>query len=229
MHITNRTPLLITAWLSIFVLFESVLVFGANASGNGIFHIVIANYLQSLEYSITEQNDDLILIDAKPRIEGEHDNLEEVIDNLQKKERSIQDAAKLLSGKFGASVKWANYSPNKQFVLVGFGDPSKANAISVDLVKVSDFSVISHINLEEEVLDSQWSENSNSLAILESTVRMRKSPWGFFAALSGHPIQLKTMYVRIYDLALNREKKVKVATDIENPVATLSWTGWANL
>jgi hypothetical protein len=50
---------------------------------------------------------------------------------------------------------------------------------------------------------------------------MSKTPWALFAALSGHPIELQTYFVRTLAVRSGEKLAVKIADDVENGEAEL--------
>lgn len=201
--------------------FESTPAFSDGMTEQGWINVEIVNYVQVAKYRINGENSP-ILLSTSPRTADSQDSLGQISMSISATRRARAYEATLLSAQYGRNIKWANSSPDKRFVLVGFEDPSIESMTTANLIRISDFSVILQVKSEGIIRDSLWSPDSKSLAILESTERMSKTPWGLFAAISGHPIELQTFYVRFLDLAPPyNEKRVKVATDIENASAEL--------
>lgn len=194
---------------------------GGTGMGQDWLSVEIVNYLQSVEYSMAGPQSTPILVSKHPRADAPLDPLGQISIHISETRGARKQATKLLDSQFGQNIKWANFSPDKRFVLVGLEDPSFESMTSATLFRTADSTVISQVKSEGLIHDSQWSPDSSSVAILESTERMSKTPWGLFAALSGHPVQLQTFYVRFIDSGSHNEKRVKVTTDIENAVAEL--------
>ncbi|MDC4206841.1 MAG: hypothetical protein MPW14_17925 [Candidatus Manganitrophus sp.] len=183
--------------------------------------IKIVNYSQSLEYLITTPTLEPVLIATQIRKAGPGDPLAEVVKNLVLSRDSRRESAARFRDKSGKPIKWANLSPDNNYALVGFQDPSFENMYSAALMRVSDRHVLYEIKVPGSILDSLWSHDSKVIAILESTEYMKKTPWGLLAALSGHPIKIQTFFVRAVDPISQRETRIKIVDGIENASALL--------
>lgn len=183
--------------------------------------IKIVNHSQSFEYRITTPSLEPVLIATQTRKAGPGDPLAEVVEKLVLSEDSRRESAARFGDKSEKSIKWANLSPDNNYVLVGFQDPSFESMNSAVLMRVSDRHVLYEIRVPGSIRDSLWSHDSKMIAILESTEYMKKTPWGLLAALTGHPIKIQTFFVRAVDPISQRETRIKIAEGIENASALL--------
>jgi len=182
--------------------------------------IKIVNYSQSFEYRITPALEP-VLIATQVVKSGPGDPLAEVIKKLVLSEDSRRESAARFKDKSEKPIKWANLSPDNNYALVGFQDPSFENMYSAALMRVSDRHILYEIKVSGSIHDSLWSHDSKMIAILESTEYMKKTPWGLLAALTGHPIKIQTFFVRAVDPISQRETRIKIVEGIENASALL--------
>jgi hypothetical protein len=215
-----RSPRLIGLALSILVVLGiNRAVYGMNADDN-VVYAEIVNYLQAVEYRIAPHGAPT-QVAVHPYTNGQPDALARIIANISAARSARRQAAAMIHGQAGQSIQWADLSPDNRLILAGFQDPSVSAMTSATVFRVSDLTPILRVNAEGRIRDSLWSQDSRTLTILESTEHMKKTPWGLLAAISGHPIELQTYYVRRLDIDTRSDVRVRIADDIENGEAEL--------
>jgi hypothetical protein len=173
----------------------------------------IVNYLQSSEYRIGPGGPPVTL---QPNSDAQRDALAKIISSISATSSARRQAAALIQGQAGQIIRWANFSPDGRLVLAGFEDPSVGVMTSATVFRVSDLTPILRVRSQGFIRDSLWLQDSKILAILESTERMKMTPWGLLSALSGHPIQLQTYYIRWLDVDSRSDIRVKITDGVEN-------------
>jgi hypothetical protein len=115
-------------------------------------------------------------------------------------------------------VLWASISPDKKMAVVGYGDRGSMDETHVSVVDLSSAATAYPLRLLGEVSDVDWVVGTHTPLILESTQRMRKSPWGLLAAISGHPIEMKQYFLDIVDSKTHEIHRVILGAEVENAV-----------
>jgi hypothetical protein len=187
---------------------------------NAVF-VEIVNYVRSSEYKVT-------IFDGVPKVtmvnsqtNRQDDPLAKVMSSISSTRSSQRQAAASIQGHFGQPIKWASLSPDGRLIVAGFEDPSVTAITSATVYRAADHTPIMRVQSEGRIRGSLWSEDSKSLTTLESTERMKKTPWGLLSAISGHPIELHAFYLRCFDIGNRSDIRVNIANDIENGEAEL--------
>ena len=116
-------------------------------------------------------------------------------------------------------VLWASIRPDEKMAVVGYGDLGSMHETHVSVVDLSSAAPAYPLRLLGEVSDVDWVVGTHTPLILESTERMRKSPWGLLAAISGHPIEMKQYFLDIVDSKTHEIHRVILGAEVENAVA----------
>lgn len=184
--------------------------------------VKIVNYEQSVEYRIHSTNGvaEATRLSGQPANSG--DPLADVTAAVMESRKTRRQAVSTIRGSAEDSFKWANLSPDGVFALVGFQDPFVSAMTSSTVYRVAGLEPIKRINSEGRILDSLWSQDSKTVVILEVTERMKKTPWGLLAAVSGHAIEIQTLYVRIVNVESGAGSRLKVADGVVNGESELS-------
>jgi len=220
---SSRAPLV---YLAVFVVLEVIAahwdlaVADSTIAQNDVF-VEIVNYHQSSEYRITFSDGSPKMTILKSPSDGRDDPLARIMSSISSTRSSQRQAAASLAAHLDQPIRWANLSPDGRFVLAGFEDPSFGAMKSATLYRATDLVPIMRISSEGRIRSSLWSDDSESLTILESTERMKKTLWGMLAAISGHPIELTAFYARRVDIATRSNVRVNIADGIENGEAEL--------
>ncbi|WP_233840420.1 hypothetical protein [Dyella sp. 2HG41-7] len=180
----------------------------------------IVNYKQSKVYEAIVPDGPAKLLEANP-VDAQRDPIGELVAHLMEKRVALQRAAATLPSQ-GRWLRWACFSPDHQFVLAGMQDQATTAVTEAAVYKVSDMSVIMSIDSGRIIQDFKWSEDSKSLVVLESSEHMSKSPWGLLAALSGHPIELQTYFLRTVLVESRANSSLEITDNIENGEAELA-------
>lgn len=181
--------------------------------------VEVANYAQSAEYRYFVPDGPATVIASRQDPQGE--GLKRIISGVAEQHRVGREAAAQLRWKTAPAARWASISPDKRFVLVGFEDPSSDAMKSAALLRASDQSRVAQFESEGVIRYLQWSPDSQFIAILESTARVKKTLWGLLSAISGHPIELETFYVTSISANGQRKSRTRIANGVENGVAKL--------
>lgn len=209
------------------VVVKSTNAFADNEADQDIAFVEIANYKEIVEYKISLPEGPATLVAAHQYTEGQNDRLGILVESIVAKQRASKQAAASIKDSDGQSIKWAKFSPDNRLVLAGFEDPSLSALTSATVYKTSDLKAIMQMKMDGRIRDSLWSANSKSLIILESTERMKKSPWGLLLALSGHPIEINTFNLRLINIDYKSDVRISIPGDYENPDAELRSQSWS--
>jgi hypothetical protein len=183
--------------------------------------VEIVNYARSSEYEIVFSDGSPIVTMVTSLANRQDDSLATIVSSISLTRSSQRQTAASLQGHSSQPIKWASFSPDSQFVVGGFKDPSVTVITSATVFRAADLTPILRIQSEGRIRGSLWSKDSKALAILESTERMKKTPWGLLAAVSGHPIEMQSFYLRRFDIRTRNNVRLKIADDVENGEAEL--------
>jgi len=219
MSITTR----FIAWLLMSGLGATSLARVVSADSAGWLSVRIVNHQQANLYRISLPTMESFLVADELRKSGTIDPLAKIIQDVKAKRASRRNAAAGFEGTHSQPIRWADVSPDKKYTLVGFEDPVFESMTTAQLVRKSDGQVVSSVEVEGIIRGSLWLPDSSAVAILESTERMRKTPYGLLAALSGHPIRLQTFYLRLLVPTSAEQARIEVTGGVENATADLEW------
>lgn len=222
LKIARRFRFLLAVTLPVLVLSDKSRAFAEEPVDRPIGFVEIASNKQFEVYKVTRSRGAISVTSIHSRSPTiEQGSIADVTSSVVKRRYADRQAAAMIPGSAEHAFKWANLSPDKSCVLVGFQDPSVSAMTSAAVYRVAGLELIRHIEPEGRISDSLWSQDSKLVMILEVTERAKKTPWGLLAALSGHPIEIQTFDLRVVDVESKSEVRVKVADGIENGQAEL--------
>lgn len=146
---------------------------------------------------------------------GSGDPLHVMIGNLTDREKAWRAYAQKKPDHV-VGAKWINVSPDGNYLIAGFQDPSldvRKNAI---VMRTSDRKILKEVYLGWGwgLSDADWSSDSKFLVMLESKERWSKSLKGLLYILLSHPIPLKTFYLTIVDVRSGATSRHLLVEDI---------------
>jgi hypothetical protein len=120
------------------------------------------------------------------------------------------------------SAKWADFSPNCQYLLVGFENPFIEVMHNATLYRWDGSMPVREFRLKGYMKDFAWSANSRFLFVLETEERYSKSLSGLFGFFIGHPIPLETLFAAIIDTSSGQIRRKRIAEAIPYGTAVFS-------
>jgi hypothetical protein len=213
---SSRGRLLLVAVLSTFSVARQVDCMAADTSSIGVpLTVEIANSAGVSRYGVMPPDGPVQLLNAKTSSNG-GDSLVRVVARIQEKRRILESTAASVRGATSRPIGWAAFSPDHKLVLAGPENPTLSEITFATVYRASDFSPILSIEGNRRIRDLRWSDDSKALMILESTDRMKKTPWGLLAAVSGHPIELQTYVLLTVNIATQRQSQLQIIEDVTN-------------
>jgi hypothetical protein len=184
-----------------------------------IAFVEIANSKDVARYRVGSSNDVLRVKQMASQATNPAQELEGILTSLRTKQTARKQAAASIGGHSNPPLRWADVSPDNGLVFAGVQDPSMSAATAGTISRYPGIEPLMRIESPGRICDAMWSQDSRSIAVLEVVESMKRTPWGLLAALSGHPIELQTFYLRLINVDKRSEVRVKVAEDVENGAA----------
>jgi hypothetical protein len=121
-------------------------------------------------------------------------------------------------------AKWVNPSPDGRYLLLGFEDPAGEVMTNALIINAADLSAIKEFKMTggHYILDSEWSANSQLLAILETDERYSKSFVDLISLLLSHPKPLNTISVTFVDVSSGSSTRMQVEKDVRFGTAVIT-------
>ncbi len=175
--------------------------------------VEVANYKQAEQYEVDVPSGEVKRLLVTPQ-GNTYEGLTNVVAGLSRKRTALRESAKHLQETGLHESKWALVCPDGSLVVFGNQDP---NAITeAAIYRVGGMSPVGRIRAHGRVRDLMWSKDSQTLFVLESTEHLSITPLGMIDALSGHPIELQTYYLRTIGIQTGMDVQLEIVTGIAN-------------
>lgn len=194
------------------------------------FYVKIANNKSAVQYSVSVQSGI-----SGSNIYLQANSNKNYFSSIFKKTSSTWEVSKDASqgniNNLPANVEWAGYSPDGRYVLYGLKQEPWLDRRAAVLMRVMDHKALYSFdgnNYDEVYLkDFLWAKDSSYIVLLLSRTRLKKTPIGMFAALTGHGIPLYKYSLEIISVDdVIGNKKIDIPSEFERAVAGLDYTSW---
>jgi hypothetical protein len=181
--------------------------------------VTVVNYDQSWEYRFSPEDLSLNLISQTTKSEDARwpEKLPVVLRQLENKKEVRINNAKQLVAKWASGVKWAEYSQEKKYVIIGHENPVISVISNVSIFETGSGSLIKTVECDDGIyiMDIAWSVDSKYLLILKTKERWSKSIDGLFGIIFGHPIPLESFIIEVLDISSGKFSQKLIAKDIK--------------
>lgn len=202
------------------------------ASQNEPFVVQIVGYDQELQYAVKygvvpSGSAPTLLSTVKQQANTEFDVPAVLGRELRRRREARREAVKKFNLPSLKGAKWVNPSPNGKYLFVGFEDPSRDVMRHAAVLKASDLAMIREFTLtgSRYIVDSEWSADSQFLAVLETSERYSLAPRDLILLLLSHPVPLNTFSVNFMHVGSGVVTKTFVVKDVPYATAIISRAG----
>ena len=191
------------------------------ASQDGPFVVKIVGYDEALQYAVEYDlapsgSSPKVLSRVKQEPNTKVDFLAVLLRELDRRREVRRQAVKTLNLPSLRDARWVNPSPDGKYLFVGFDDPSRDVMRHAVVLKAADLKIIKEFKLSgsRDIRDSEWSADSQFLAVLETSERFSLSPRDLLYLLASHPILLNTFFVHFLNVGSGGLTETLVAKDV---------------